>query len=96
MNNFAASPERIPVVRVGTPLCCRGAAPQVYEKSVKGYVMVVKHAPGRMQSTYDTRKGMALVQPYLVLQVLLQPHQPFTFPTRPPSRHHWCLWQPRE
>ena len=51
---------------------------KVYEKGVKGYVMVFKNSPGRMQFPRDTRLGMALQQPLLVLQVLVPEDRPFS------------------
>ena len=54
------------------------AVRKVYEKGVKGYVMVFKNSPGRMQFPRDTRRGMALQQPLLVLQVLVPEERPFS------------------
>lgn len=49
-----------------------------YEKAVKGYVILIDSHNTKLQIPGSDKQTLALVQPFLVLQVFILPAQPFT------------------
>ena len=51
---------------------------KLYEKSVKGYVILIDSHTTKLILPSSDKQTLSLVQPYLVLQIYIMPTQPFT------------------
>ncbi|CAG9329797.1 unnamed protein product [Blepharisma stoltei] len=51
---------------------------KLFEKTVKGYIISLDSHNAKLQLPSNDKQSLALIQPYLVLQVYLTPGQPFT------------------
>ncbi|OMJ70327.1 hypothetical protein SteCoe_31729 [Stentor coeruleus] len=49
-----------------------------YEKSVKGYIILIDSHNTKLNIPSNDKQTLALVQPFLVLQIFIMPSQPFT------------------